>query len=327
MKEMKDFIYLDIDSVSSISAQLFEGNITELIDEKAVQRGNNIKDNYGSDESKSTGAKAGLNGTGVKGEKTNKTFEDKSIEFFNNDTFKTGVKKAYDDFLYNKIFKELENQQNFFEIEKSNQFDFIKIDDTYTVLDIHTSSRIFDTDLLRQVPFIEGNYELPKIKNLENKYIAAEKYLNNPGSNKFPKNFFDNDEELRNFCETFQGTTMVKTFNEMTKHLASVLGDKIIFNKNNEILIGDRKNLRIPAETLSMADEVTIKGFGRKITKTKQLSSVTDMNNMSFDNKEFLSKGTQGMLMMFLTMVLSLNENDTFDIIQPIGLEFSKVPR
>ena len=31
---MKDFVYLDTDSISSISAQLFEGNILEIIDEK-----------------------------------------------------------------------------------------------------------------------------------------------------------------------------------------------------------------------------------------------------------------------------------------------------
>ncbi|MDN6849804.1 MAG: hypothetical protein L0L98_07895 [Staphylococcus equorum] len=62
MNKMKDFIYLDTDSVSSISAQLFEGNITEMTDEKTVQRGNNITDKYGSNESKSTGGRIGTQG-------------------------------------------------------------------------------------------------------------------------------------------------------------------------------------------------------------------------------------------------------------------------
>ena len=48
---------------------------------------------------------------------------------------------------------------------------------------------------------------------------------------------------------------------------------------------------------------------------------------MTLDDEDFLSKGTQGMLMIFLTSVLGLKEKDTFDIIQPIGLEYSKVPR
>ncbi|AVQ36625.1 DUF6414 family protein [Staphylococcus kloosii] len=326
MTEMKDFIYLDMDSVSSISAQLFEGNITELIDEKAVQRGNNIEDNYGSNESKSTGAKAGTHGTGVNGNKTNQTFEGKTIEFFNNDTFKTGVKKAYDDFLYNKVNEVLKENHEIHSLENSNQFDFVDIDDDFSVLDLHTSSRIFDTELLRQMPYINNRLELPTIKYLEDKYKSADKYLTNPGSKKLPGHF-ENIEELQEFHESFHAMSLMKTFNEMSKHLASVLGNKIIFNKGNTILIGDRENLRIPGETISLANEVKLKGFGRKITRTVALSSVTNFQNVEFDKEEFLSKGTQGMLMIFLTSVLGLKENDTFDIIQPIGLEFSKVPR
>lgn len=49
---MKDFIYLDTDAVSSISAQLFEGNILELIDEQTENKGENITDSFGTDEKK-----------------------------------------------------------------------------------------------------------------------------------------------------------------------------------------------------------------------------------------------------------------------------------
>lgn len=326
METMKDFVYLDTDSVSSISAQLFEGNIKELIDDKVIQTGNNVTDSHGTHESKTSSAKLGYNGTGIEGESENQTFENKSIEFLNNETFKIGVKKAYDDFLYNKIFELLNSNRQIHPIQESNQFDFVHIQGIYKVLDIYTSARIFDTELLRQMPHMEDDYTLPNIQTLQAKFNASEKYLKNPGSASFPKQF-NNLEELKDFNETFKGTSMVKTFNEMTKHLASILGDKIIFYKRNIILIGDRKNLRIPGETVSLADEMNLKGFGRKITKTKRLSSVTNFKNFEFNKEDFLSKGTQGMLMIFLSSILNLKEKDTFEIIQPIGLEFSKVSR
>lgn len=326
MTEMKDFIYLDTDSVSSISAQLFEGNVTELISEETEHRGNNITDKYGSNESKSTGGGVGTHGTGINAKKANESFEDKSIEFFNNDTFKNGVKKAYDDFLYNKIFEILNSNGQIHPIQKSNQFDFVNIEGAYSVLDIDTSAKIFDTDLLRQLPHMENEFTLPTIQSLQAKFNASEKYLNNPGSKKLPKGF-ENVEDLKDFYETFKGTSIISTFNKMTIHLSKVFSNKIIFNKENEILIGDKEHLRLPGETISLADEIRLEGFGRKITKTNKLSSVTDFGNFEINKDDFISKGTQGMLMLFLNSVLGLKENDTFDIIQPIGLEFSKVPR
>lgn len=85
----------------------------------------------------------------------------------------------------------------------------------------------------------------------------------------------------------------------MSKHLSAIFGNKIILYRGNTILIGDRHHLRIPGETLSLANAVNINGFGRKITKTKVLSTITDFQNVEFNNDEFLSKGTQSMLMIF----------------------------
>ena len=69
--EMKDFIYLDTDAISSISAQLFEGNILELIDEHTENKGENITDSFGTDEKKTTGAKASLPGASLDGKSEN----------------------------------------------------------------------------------------------------------------------------------------------------------------------------------------------------------------------------------------------------------------
>ena len=323
---MKDFVYLDTDSISSISAQLFEGNILEIIDEKTKQTGDNTTDNYGSDEKRNTSAKLGTSGTNTGGSIENSTFESKSIEFLNNETFKMGIKKAYDDYLYNKVYEELESKNEIQNMENSNQFDFVDILGEFTVLDITTSSKIFDTELLRHMPFMDNSFELPSIESLENKYRAASNYIENSGSKKFPKQF-NNIEELKDFQATFESLSTLKTFNEMSKHLATVFGDKIILFRGNTILIGNREHLRIPGETLSLANTVNLKGFGRKITGSAPLSSVTNFHGMTLDDEDFLSKGTQGMLMIFLTSVLGLKEKDTFDIIQPIGLEYSKVPR
>ncbi|MBA8771477.1 DUF6414 family protein [Staphylococcus coagulans] len=323
---MKDFLYLDTDSISSISAQLFEGNILEITDEKTKQTGDNTTDNYGSSEKKSNSAKLGTNGTNISGSDENTTFESKSIEFFNNETFKMGAKKAYDDYLYNKVYEELKSKKEIQSMNNSNQFDFVEISGEFTVLDLTTSSKIFNTELLRQIPFMNNSFELPSIESLENKYKAASNYINNIGNKKLPKQFKDIDD-LKDFHETFKGLSTLKTFNEMSKHLSTVFGEKIILFKNNTILIGDRECLRIPGETLSLANAVSLNGFGRKITGSAILSSVTDFQEMSFDETDFLSKGTQSILMIFLTSVIGLKENDTYDIIQPIGLEYSKVSR
>ncbi|MBO1199086.1 hypothetical protein J3T65_05365 [Staphylococcus simiae] len=323
---MKDFLYLDTDAISSISAQLFEGKILEISDEKMKQTGDNIIDNYGSDEKRSTSAKFGTSGTNISGNVENSTFESKSIEFLNNETFKMGIKKAYDDYLYNKVYEELESKKEIHNIANGNQFDFVDINGKFTVLDINTSSKIFDTELLRQMSFMSNSFILPDIETLNNKYKAATKYLEHPGSKKLPKDFKDK-KELEEFYETFEGLSFLKTFNEMSKHLSTIFGNKIILYRGNTILIGDRSCLRIPGETLSLANIVNIEGFGRKITETTTLSSVTDFQKMDFDDEDFLSKGTQGILMIFLTSVLGLKEKDTFDIFQPIGLEYSKVSR
>lgn len=323
---MKDFIYIDTDAISSISAQLFEGNILELIDEQTEHKGENITDNYGTNESKETMGKLGSSGTGVAEKNENQSYESKSIEFIDNETFKTGVKKAYDDFLYNKVYDALKEQNEIRPLNDSNQFDFVDINGEFTVLDIDTSSKIFDTELLRQMPFMENSFELPSIESLNNKFKAATNFLEHPGNKKLPKQF-ENLYELEEFHETFEGLSYLKTFNEMSKHLSAIFGNKIILYRGNTILIGDRHHLRIPGETLSLANEVNINGFGRKITKTKVLSTITDFQNVEFNNNEFLSKGTQSMLMIFLSSILGLKEKDTFDIFQPIGLEYSKVSR
>ncbi|MEJ7508558.1 hypothetical protein ACUW90_001903 [Staphylococcus simulans] len=324
---MKDFLYLDTDSISSISAQLFEGKILEIVDEKEEFSGKSITDNYGSNEKEGTSTKIGTNGTNISGIDENGTFESKAIQFLNNDTFKLGVKKAYDDYLYNKVLEQLQIDNQIHPMCNSNQFDFVEIQGDYTVLDISTSSKIFDTELLRQIPFIENFSELPTINFLNDKFKSARRYLNSPGSKKFPKQFFKDINELNAFHDDFQNLSMIKVFNEITKHLSTVLGDKIILNNGNTILIGDEKWLRIPGETISLANELTVEGFGRKITLTKPLESVVNFQNVAIEESEFLSKGTQSMLMLFLTSILNLNQKDTFEIIQPIGLEYSKVPR
>lgn len=320
---MKDFLYLDTDSISSISAQLFEGSILEIIDEKTEQKGGNIRDNYGTHDNRSSTAKLGTSGTNFGGTAESGKYEDKTIEFLNNETFKMGVKKAYDDFLYNKVFDNLKSKNAICSIGKSGQFDFVDIEGRYNVTDLHTSSKIFDTDLLRQIPFIEEQYKLPSIESLESKFKSAQRYLENPGSKKIPKQF-QNFEELSNFHDIFKGLSTMKIFNEMNKHLNESLHNKIVLNKGNTILIGDRKNLRIPGETISLAKEIELRGFGRKITNKEKVSTVIDFQK-TMNAKDFLSRGTQGMLMVFLSAILDLNEEDTFDIIQPIGLEFSKV--
>lgn len=324
---MKDFLYLDTDSISSISAQLFEGKILEIIDEKGKFSGENITDNYGSNEKKGNSYKVGTSGTNFSASEESGTFESKAIQFMNNDTFKMGVKKVYDDFLYNKVLEKLQTANQIYPMQDSNQFDFVEIKGDYTVLDISTSAKIFDTELLRQIPFMENSSELPTIKLLSEKFKSAQKYLNNPGSKKLPSQYFKDVNELKEFHDNFQNFSMIKVFNELTKHLSTVLGDKIILNNGNTILIGDEKWLRIPGETISLANELNIEGFGRKITQTKPLASVVNFQNVAIEESEFLSKGTQGMLMLFLTSILNLNQDDTFEIIQPIGLEFSKVPR
>ena len=77
---MKDFIYLDTDAVSSISAQLFEGNILELIDEQTENKGENITDSFGTDE-KTTGAKASLPGASLDGKMKIKHLKEKLLNF------------------------------------------------------------------------------------------------------------------------------------------------------------------------------------------------------------------------------------------------------
>lgn len=78
---MKDFIYLDTDAVSSISAQLFEGNILELIDEQTENKGENITDSFGTDEKKTTGAKVSLPGASLDEKLKIKHLKEKLLNF------------------------------------------------------------------------------------------------------------------------------------------------------------------------------------------------------------------------------------------------------
>lgn len=325
---MKDFVYLDVDTITSISSQLFEGVILETSESIGNENSESIKDTRLNKTSENSGNKVGIKIASINQNKGAELHDSISNNWSTNESIVESTKKAYDDFLYNKVHENLIMKDAITEIKDGSRFDFVNIDGSFKVFDINTASKIFNTELLKQLPFMDDiKYTLPNIKELEKRYNAAIKYLNKPLN--LPKDF-SSEEELHDFYNNYTGTNIIRTMNEITLHLDKVFSDKIIFSRDNDIIIANREWLRIQPELLSLCDDVSLKGFGRKLTQkdaNQTVSEITQFENVNFENTDFLARGTQGVLLLFLQIVLGLDENDTFEIIQPVGLEYSKAPR
>lgn len=325
---MKDFLYLDTDAISSISAQLFEGNVIESSLSASNTSSESTTDSRINNTSDKSEGKASVKVLSLSIGETSGFSDSISNRWDESETAAESTKKALDDFIYNITLNELNKKSLIKDSKKALQFDFINITGDFKVIDIHTASRIFDTDLLKKIPFLdEETFIYPDIKVLDARFKGVLKYLKNPGSNKRPKEF-ETDEDAIEFFNSYLGGNAMTALNEITKHLDKVFGDKIILSQGNTILIGDRKNLKIQPELLSLVDNVKLEGLCRKINETdptRTIKKVANFEGVTFDKKDFIAKGTQGVLMLFLSIMLGLEENDTFEIIQPIGLEYSKV--
>ncbi|MCD8851672.1 hypothetical protein QI283_03330 [Staphylococcus saprophyticus] len=325
MTKMKDFVYLDTDEVSSISAQLFEGKILELITEKSQQTGNNTTDQYGSEETTETKANIGITGTNIGGQQANNSFENKSIEFLNNETFKSGVKKAYDDFLYNKILDELEQVGLIKDDDNSSLYDFIELKGDFEFYDSKTISSFFGSDILQRITFMnEENLKLPTTEEIKTRYGEAKKIHNNQKQLNASK-YFNDKEEVEFYVKNYNNIHIFKLLQELTTHLNQYLKDKIILINDKRIIIGARENLRIYPETLTLVSDLKLEGLGKVLKKDISSINAINMNPSTLQDK-ILKVGISNMLMILLVPLLGLKENCKYELIHPVGLEFSKMP-
>lgn len=322
---MKDFIYLDTDAISSISAQLFEGNILELIDEHTENKGENITDSFGTDEKKTTGAKAGLPGASVNGKNENQTSERKAIEFLNNETFKIGVKKAYDDFLYNKVIDTLKKQHLINNSSKPNLYDFIELEGEYEFYDINTISNFFSSDVLFRLTFYEsGENTFPESEEINKNVNTAKNILSKGKSTKNTP--FANSDEAKEYLNNYEAAKVFKSLNTLTSHIGEYLKDKVILINGKQILIGDKKNLRVDAEALTLISTVHVEGMGRMLKTNLSIDGSKVLYNSADMLNKVVNKGLPELFLALISPILGLEKND-YDIIHPIGLEFLKMSR
>lgn len=319
---MKDFVYLDTESVSSISAQLFEGNILELINEKTKQTGDNRTDSYGSEEAKSNNVNVGLSGTGVGGNNENKTFESQSVEFFNNETFKDGVKKAYDDFLYNKVVSTLKENNKIVK-EKYQLYDFVELNGEYEFYDINTIGNFFNSDVIFRLAFFDlEDLSFPKTEEINKNVNTAKNILNKRKTTK--NSIFENEYEAEKYIQSYDSAKIFKALNTLTGHIKTYLKDKILLIKGNQIIIGDKSNLRVYAESLTFASSIKIIGTGRVLSNNLKVDSNKAFNNPDLLKSKVINKGLPELFISMLSPIIGLESGD-FDIIHPIGLEFLKM--
>jgi len=325
---MKDFLYLDSDTISSISAELFEGNTLELLFSSGSINDESISDTLNNTTSQSVSAGIKVPLAKLDGSDTSSESDGKVFRWSDSKTKSKSIKKAYDDYLYTKVIQELDENNEIKNSDECNQFDFVRIEGEFQAVDIVTTSNIFDTDILTKLAFFDTDtFTFPKVETLESIEKKIKNHIANPGKNPLPKDY-NNPESAEDFMNTYTGTKVFKTMNEITLHLKKFLGDHIIFSKGNKIIIGKRDYTRVPPELLTLTDSINLNGVGRMITSAKQSKKVreyTNFENINLGSESLMSAGAQGVLLLFLSLLLGLDENDTFEIIQPIGLEFSKV--
>lgn len=325
---MKDFVYLDTDAISSISAQLFEGNILELIDEHTENKGENITDSYGTDEKNTKGAKGSVPGFGLDGKKENQTSERKSIEFLNNETFKIGVKKAYDDFLYNKMISELRKRKLIKNDSNSNLYDFIELEGDFEFYDTKTIGAFFGSDILQRIVFMDGDkLKLPTLEEIRKTKDIAYKVIK--GNKPINKTNFTNIQEAQDYINMTSNINIFGLMKDLTNHLMGYLEDKIILINKNKIIIGSRENLRVYPETLTLVSDLKLSGLVRLMQVG---TSINEISNLLKDNpnkvqEKIIKIGVSKMVILILQPLLGLNENTNYEIVHPIGFEFLKMPR
>lgn len=323
---MKDFLYLDTDTISSISAQLFEGNINELIFEDSKLKGQNITDQYNNTESNKTTGKASLGLSNVSHSKGTSQVDGKQISFLNNETAKQSLKKVYDDFLFNKVQEGLNNLNLIYDVNDANQYDFININGEFEFYDISLITKTFEHDFIKRVLFFdEPNFKLPKLDEIET--IKKEAHSLKNGKTKSSK-YFNDVDRAKDFIEKYKVIDIFRTIQSISSNMEGILENKIIFLQNNKIIIGKRDYLRIPSESLVLSGTIKMNGLGKILndsSSTPILSESMDVNEDWGD--KFIKEGLSFIIILLCQLYFGLDKKDTYEIIHPVGLEFSKVSR
>lgn len=323
---MKDFLYLDTDTISSISAQLFEGNVDELIFEDTKLKGQNITDQYSEAQSKSSSGKVGAKVMEASHSNSTTNLDGKQISFLDNETVKQSLKKVYDDFLFNKVQNELNDMELIKNVEDANQYEFVDIKGDFEFYDVSLITKTFEHDFIKRVMYFDvPNFKLPNIEEIESMRKEAHSLKN---TKKNSSKHFANQDQAQDFIEKYQVIDIFRTIQSISSNMEGILEDKIIFLQNNNIIIGKREYLRIPSESLILSGTIKMNGTGKILTDSRTSPILADNMIVNGDwGDKFIKEGLSFIIILLCQTYFGLNKNDTYKVIHPIGLEFSKVSR
>lgn len=320
---MKDFLYLDTDTVSSISAQIFEGNTLEMIKQKGSTESETTNDSRINTSGEGTGSKIGVYTININENKNSSLTESITNIWNESSTLIESTKKAYDDFLYNRIFSELDKLKLINKEELKNQYDYVELSGKFEIYDISVMKDVFEHEFIKRVIFFkQKSFELPALEDIESLKTEAKKLIREKknGSKNFPSK-----EDAEAFLSNYLTVDMFNTLQSASSNMDKLLDNKIVFIQDNTIIIGKKDYLRIPAESLTLSGDIKAKGLGKVLTSVEEVQPIKyyEEFNGTFDDK-FMQNGFKNIVILLCSFYFGLNRGKSYEIIHPVGLELIK---
>ena len=329
---MKKFIYSDMDTIRSVSAQLYQGIILEQEFGKEEATGKTSEKNSSTTESTTYGidldaniviAKTGLNSESVSSE-TEGMASIEEVIIRDNEVRKI----ALDEFLINKVEHDLNNKKLIKNPMEATEFDFIVTENKYDFYDFKLLKSVVDYEKL--LPFLNFNEEYNHIEDFEDIYNEYKKIYNENIKDQTMEQIrtkikAKNSKHHKSFEKFLKlaEPNIFKLIEFISDHINSIVENKVLLVSNDKKLIVfcDKSNLKYSSISLSLTRNLNLKVLGQ-ITSIRILEAEESiMKGEQLEVNEVMSKPISMIFELFLAEFLKIEKGEEYRIIHPLSIE------
>ena len=319
-----------MDSVKSISAQLFQGNILVQEFGQEESSGNTLENGSSKSNETSSGSNFGVSVPIIAADMNNTS---KSTDEVSEVTIEEVIRKdnevlkiALDEFLINKVEHDLSKRKLIKEPMEASEFDFIVTENKYDFYDFKLLKSVVDYEKL--LPFLNFNEEYNHIEDFEDIYSEYKKlYKDNikdktSAEIKAKNKNKNNKKNIDKFLDLAE-QNIFKLIEFISDHINSIVQNKILLVSNDKKLIVfcDKNNLKYSSISLSLSENLNLKVFGQ-ITSIRILEPEESiLKNEQLEVDEVMSKPISFIFELYLAEFLKLEKGTEYRIIHPLSIE------
>ncbi|WP_198546701.1 DUF6414 family protein [Alteribacter populi] len=328
--DLLEFMYLDMEFVNSISAQFFQGNILEMYLKEELGMGQEVVDQYGTNQTKKSGYSSGINlaVTGKhEGSEESGSHESKSLKEQETQNTSESMKIAINEYAYNNVVKKMRENDLIKTSKISEKYDYLETAKTFKYIDFKAHSNIYNFE--KMIELVMYNHEhgfLPfdKIRDHINhaKGMVKKRAKKVKGTTIIP-----DENAAHSFLDQFNSMAIFETIEKLSNYMNDIFSDHfILLSEDNELVICKKQNLKVPSITLTLSGEVEVKVFGKVLNENTNEVEVEDINSLikNDSSEELLSKGAGFFISIYLTYMYGLKPNKPFSLVHPMGIQFER---